>query len=99
MLPIRGYLFGPGGYGGLLLFFCHFQTRAKGTAAQSEAASRVFSSVMSRGKLRRGSAGGQPSVSSVRPQIYTRSVNGNAEARYAVPGGVVNAEHPLFVVG
>jgi len=51
MLPMRGYPLGPGGYGGLLLLFRHFQTRAKDAAAQSKAASRVLSSVMSRDKL------------------------------------------------
>ena len=51
MFPMRGYPFGPGGYGGLLLFFCHFQIRANDAAAQSEAASRAPLFVMSRGKL------------------------------------------------
>jgi len=50
MLPMRGYPFGPGGYGGLLLFFRHFQTRANDAAAQSDAASRAsFKLIMSRG--------------------------------------------------
>jgi len=80
MLPMRGYPFGPGGYGGLFPFFCHFQTRAKDAAAQSEAVtSKDFSLVILRGKLGRGSAGGEPPVSSVRPQLYTPSVSGNAE--------------------
>jgi len=51
MLPMRGYPFGPGGYGGLLLFFCHFQIRTKDAAAQSEATSRASLLAMSRGKL------------------------------------------------
>jgi len=51
MLPMSGYPFGPGGYGGFFLLFCHFQARANDAAAQSEAASRVPSSVMSRDKL------------------------------------------------
>jgi len=80
MLPMSGYPFGPGGYGGLLLFFCHFQTRAKDAAAQSEAVtSKVFSLAILRGKLGRSSAGGEPSLSSVQPHIYTRSVSGNVE--------------------
>jgi len=51
MLPMRGYPFGPGGYGGRLLFFCHFQTKAKDAVAQSKAASGAsFKLIMSRGK-------------------------------------------------
>jgi len=50
MLPMRGYPFGPGGYGGLL-FFCHFQIRANDAAAQSDAASRASLLIMSRGEL------------------------------------------------
>jgi len=51
MFPMTGYPFGPGGYGGLLLFFCHVQIRANDAAAQSEAASRAPLLIMSRGKL------------------------------------------------
>jgi len=50
MLPMSGYPFGPGGYGGLLLFFCHFQIKAE-DAAQSDATSRASLSTMSRGEL------------------------------------------------
>jgi len=67
MLPMKGYPFGPGGYGGLLLLFRHFQTRAKGAATQSKAASRVLSSVMSRDKLGRGSGNGESRVEPIRP--------------------------------
>jgi len=82
MLPRRGYPFGPGGYGGLLLFFCHFQIRANDAAAQSDAASRASLLIMSKGRLGRGSAGGESSVSSVQPLFYTRLVSGNAEEPY-----------------
>jgi len=95
MLPMSGYPFGPGGYGGLLLLFWHFQTRAKDAAAKSEAASRVLSSVILRGKLGGGLTGGEPSISSVRPQLYTQLVSGNAEEQYPAPGGIVNAEHSI----
>ena len=62
MLPMRGYPFGPGGYGSLLLFFCHFQMRVNDAAAQSDAASRASLLVMSR-----GSADKESLVSSVLP--------------------------------
>jgi len=78
MLPMRGYPFGPGGYGGLLLFFCHFQMRVNDAAAQSEAASRASLLVMSRGKLGEDLQTEGASISSVRPRLYTRSVSGNA---------------------
>ena len=51
MLPMSGYPFGPGGYDGLLLFFCHFQMRANDAAAQSEAVNRASLLIMLRGKL------------------------------------------------
>jgi len=51
MLPMRGYPFGPGGYGALLLLACHFQIRANDAAAQSDAASRVSLLIMSGGEL------------------------------------------------
>jgi len=51
MLPMRGYPFGPGGYGGLFLFCCHFQITANDAAAQSDAASRASLLIMSGGEL------------------------------------------------
>jgi len=71
MLPMRGYPFGPGGYGGLLLFVCHFHTRTKDAAAQSKVASRVLSSIMSRDKLGRGSESGESSIPSDRPRFIS----------------------------
>jgi len=97
---MRGYPFGPGGYGGLLLLFRHFQTRAKDAAPQSKAASRVLSSVMSRDELGEGrETGSRESNPSDRPQIYILSVNGNPKERFPAPGGAVNAERPLFIAG
>jgi len=61
MLPMSGYSLGPGGYGGLLLFFCHFQIRASDAAAQSDVASRASSLIISEVV----SAGRGSSVSSV----------------------------------
>jgi hypothetical protein len=55
MLPMRGYPFGPGGYGGRLLFRRHFKSKTKDAAAQSEAAYRVLLLLISRGEpARRG---------------------------------------------
>jgi len=51
MLPMRGYPFGPGGYGGLLLLACHFQTRANDATVQNDAASRASLLIMSGGEL------------------------------------------------
>ena len=97
MLPMRGYPFGPGGYDSLL-FFCHFQTRAKDTTAQSDAASSASSIlIMLRGRLGEVRGDEESSVPSAWPQLYTRSVSGDAEERYPTPGGVVNAEP--FIVG
>jgi len=89
MLPMRGYPFGPGGYGGLFLIFCHFQARAEDAAAQSKATTRVLSSVISRDKLGRGSESGESPIPSDRPQIYIRSVSGNVKEQCRMPGGLV----------
>jgi len=56
MLPMRGYPFGPGGYGVLLLLACHFQIRANDATVQNDAASRVSLLIMSGGELGGGSA-------------------------------------------
>jgi len=78
MLPMRGYPFGPGGYGGLLLA-CHFQIRANDATVQNDAASRASLLIMSGGELRGVRQIGSASVSSVRPQLYTHLVSSNAE--------------------
>ena len=55
MLPMRGYPFGPGGYGGRLLVRRHFKSKTKDAAAQTEAAYRVLLVLISRGEpARRG---------------------------------------------
>jgi len=75
MLPISGYPFGPGGYGGLL-FFCHFQIRVKDAAAQSDAASRVSLSTISRGeRLNYGRFGRRGVIGLIRPTPALYSVS------------------------
>jgi len=79
---MSGYPFGPGGYGNLLLFFCHFQMRANDTAAQSETASRASLLIMSRVSWER--FGRRGAIDLVRPTLALYPV-GEWERRGTIP--------------
>jgi hypothetical protein len=73
MLPMRGYPFGPGGYGGRLLFRRHFKSKNKDAATQSEAAYRVLLLSISRGESARASRRSVPGFVGQTPALYVAS--------------------------
>jgi hypothetical protein len=79
MLPIRGYPFGPGGYGGRPLFCRHFKSKTKDAAAQSEAAYSILLLSISSGKPAREPASGGVTNFVGQTQLYMWPVGDNVK--------------------